>query len=403
MCLPRRPARSVVEGSMKVLMTTDIFPPDVGGPATFVPGLAAGLAQRGHDVTVLTWSRLRSLPGDNRYPFVLDRVPLRRSRALRLAQLWPRLIGHLRRADVVYVNGQMFSTFMINCILHRPAVAKVVGDLAWEYAQHRNLTPDDIETFQHCRYAAPVEWRRRLRNAALHRMDAVVVPSDYLARLVTAWGVAPERVRVIPNAWSPTDVSPTPADSRRSRHRLITVCRLIPSKGVHELIDIVAEFPEIDFVVVGDGPQRETLEQRAVQRGCRERVFFTGTLSRADVAARLRAADVFILNSRYEGFPHTVLEAYAARIPVIATAVGGTPEFVQHNVTGLLVSPGDRAALRHAISLLLNDDDLREQLVTRGMELLGRYSPIEMVNATEALLARTASISGPAIAGSCVN
>ena len=388
---------------MKVLITTDIFPPDIGGPATFVPAVAAGLAHWGHHVTVLTWSRVPRQPEDRRYPFVLDRVPLRTLRTLRLAQLWPRLIVHLRGADVVYVMGQLFSAFLANQILRRPAVAKVVGDPVWEYAHRHHVTSDYIETFQQRRYTAAVEWRRWLHTAALRRMDAIVVPSGYLARLVVGWGVPPERVRVIPNAWTPPGASPSMREERRNRPGLITVCRLIAWKGVHELIDVISELPDVELVVVGDGPQREALQLRAIQSGCQDRVVFTGALSRAEVSARLKAGDVFVLNSRYEGFPHTVLEAYAAELPVIATAAGGTPEVVHHNVTGLLVPPGDRRALREAIHLLLNNIRLRERLVKGGMEMLGRHSMAAVVEATEAVLTRVASGLDSAVVGSQVN
>lgn len=384
---------------MKVLITTDIFPPEVGGPATSVPALAASFAHRAHRVTVLTWSRVPWQPEDEGYPFALCRVRRRNPRALRLAQLGPRLIGYLRNTDVVYVCGQLFPVFLLNRILRRPAVAKVVGDLAWEYLRQQTTTGDDIETFQHRRYGPAVEWRRRLRAAALRRMDAVVVPSAYLARLVAGWGVPAERIRVIPNAWQPVeDARPIPVPPPGGRPLLVTVCRLTAWKGVDDLIEAVAELPGVELAVVGDGPERAALEALAIRRGCRDRVIFTGVLPRAKVDARLRASDLFVLNSRYEGSPHAVLEAYAAGLPVITAASGGTPEVVRHNVTGLLVPPGDVGALRQSIRALLSDAALRERLIGGGRELLAHYSVDAMADSTESLLLEVSSLSASATA-----
>lgn len=383
---------------MKILVTTDIFPPDIGGPATFVPTLATGLVQRGHGVTVVTWSRLARHADDEGYAFRLERVPRCGSRALRLGRLLPCLIAHAHRADVIFVNGLLFAAGLVNLATRRPMVAKIVSDLAWEYAQEHGVA-DDLDTFAHRRYGVSVEWRRRLRTVVLRRLDGVVVPSGYLAGLVSSWGVEPERVHVIPNAVTPCGGPPRPRGPAGGRRRLVTVGRLVVLKNVEGIIEVLPGLPDLELVIIGDGPERACLEARARALGCNHRVIFAGTLPAAEVSVRLQEADVFVLNSLHEGLPHVVLEAFAAGLPVVATAVGGTPELVQDGESGLLVPPGAVARLREAIRTVLDDAALRERLVREGRAVLARHSLPGMIDATETLLARVSGRQPAAVAG----
>jgi glycosyltransferase involved in cell wall biosynthesis len=402
---------------VRILVTTDIFPPDAGGPATSVPLLAAALQQRRHAVTVLTWGARPHEPGDERYAFALERVPRPARLGGRLVRLLPRLVAHVRRADVVYVNGLLFPAYLAAALVPRPAVIKIVGDLAWEYARGRGLTDADIDDFQTVGSVRTVAWRRRLRRRALRAAHAVVVPSRYLAGLVEGWGVASHLVHVVPNAWSGDARSAESAaagvarerDSAAARMRntgvaaslpeVVTVCRLVPWKAVDGVIDAVAALPGVRLAVVGDGPERAALGAHACARGVADRVTFHGTVPPDEVQRRLAAGAVFVLNSRYEGFPHVVLEAFAAGVPVVAAAAGGTPEVVRDGVTGLLVPPRDAGALREAVRSVLTDADLRNKLVTGGREALGRYTVEATAQATEAVLVTARGAATRAVTG----
>ena len=383
---------------MKVLITTDVFPPDIGGPATFVPALATGLAQRGHEVTVVTWSRRARQADDLGYAFRLQRIPRWRLRPLRLARMLARLVAQARGADVIFVNGLLFAAALANSVVRRPIVAKVVGDLAWEYAQAHGVA-DDLETFAHRRYSLSVEWRRHLRTRILRRVDAVVVPSAYLADLVRRWGVEPGRVHVIVNAVIPGPARARPDQPPARPGRLITVGRLIPHKRVDQIIETLPALPGVELLVIGDGPERTALQAGARALGCERRVVFDGALLPAEVGARLREADAFVLNSRYEGLPHVVLEAFAAGLPVVATAAGGTPELVHDGESGLLVPLDDVTRLRDAIRTVLEDRALRERLVRGGQAILARHALPGMIDATEALLTRVSGGRAAVLAG----
>jgi glycosyltransferase involved in cell wall biosynthesis len=168
---------------------------------------------------------------------------------------------------------------------------------------------------------------------------------------------------------------------------LITVCRLAPWKGVEPLIRLLAQLQQTRLVICGSGHLRTHLEEVAERIGVAERVLFLGDVPHSSIDGYLRQADAFVLNSTYEGLPHVVLEAMAARVPVVATDAGGTSEVVEHNVTGLLVPVGDAAALQSAVEQLWSDPALCQRLVDAAAARAQTHFDFErMVAATEQTL-----------------
>jgi len=164
--------------------------------------------------------------------------------------------------------------------------------------------------------------------------------------------------------------------------------RLDRVKGVEYLLraaaKVIFKTPDAAFLIVGDGSQREALEQLARSLGISHRMVFTG--QRDDVPELLSTMDVLVLPSLYEGLPNAVLEAMAAGKPVIATRVGGTPEVVEDKVTGLLVPPRDPEALAEAIIALIQDRERAEAMGQVGRARVEEYFSVErMIAETETL------------------
>lgn len=370
---------------MRILIVTGIFPPDIGGPATYVPQIAEGLAQRGHAVTVVTLSD-RLDHEDGGYPFRVIRLPRRAFRPWRMGRTVLVLLRLGRRADVLFVNGLALESVLANFVLRKPLVMKVVGDLAWERATGRGWTADDFETFQRRRYGLRIELLKALRSWWTRRADRVIVPSRYLARWVAGWGVPAEKIVVIYNAVEPVDgVEPLPV-LLRTPVKAVTVGRLVPWKQVNGLLEALTEVPELGLVVVGDGPERPRLERRARELGVQDRVYFAGRRPKKEALGLMAACDLFVLNSAYEGLPHVVLEAMALGLPVVATAAGGTPEVVRDGETGVLV-PGQYGTLGASLSALARDPALRRRLGRAARQWIGeRLSAENMIRLTEETL-----------------
>ena len=203
----------------------------------------------------------------------------------------------------------------------------------------------------------------------------VAVSNDIARALQRDLRLADARVEVIHNAVDVTRFSAAPDRALRrtltgdDRTPLVlTAARLHEQKGVDVLIEAVPGVPGACFAIAGDGPERGRLEQLVRDLGVEERVRFLG--ARSDIPALLRASDLFVLPSRYEGFPLALLEAMAAEVAVVATRIAGVDELVVDGQTGTLVEAGDSSALGTAISSLLGDADRRQELATRGHELV---------------------------------
>jgi glycosyltransferase involved in cell wall biosynthesis len=270
----------------------------------------------------------------------------------------------------VYLNGLVLEgVIAARMIRRRPVVIKVVGDLIWEQARNQGATDLDIDAFQRLG-SKPLIWRalRSLQSTYMRASDYVITPSKYLAGIVAGWGVAPDRILVVLNA-----VRPPPDDpGYEPEFDIVTVARLVPWKGIDRLIDVCSDYGW-SLLIVGDGPQRSSLEAHAIAKGIRVR--FEGEVPKERVAMNIRRAQVFVLNSSYEGQPHIVLEAKLAGRPVVATCVGGTPETIHDMVDGYLVAPKDNAQLAAVLTRLLGDARHRAMISEAGLrDVRARFS-----------------------------
>jgi glycosyltransferase involved in cell wall biosynthesis len=326
---------------------------------------------------------------DSAYPFEVRRIARRAFIPARMLRTAKAIRRWARDADVVLVNGLALEALLATGRGGTPRVHKVVGDVAWERARNRGWFTGTLEEYQRADKRPLLRLLDWMRSLPLRSAARVVVPSAYLRGIVESWRIPAERTALVYNAVEealPGPPAEAPAD-RDPAPTVVTVCRLVPWKGVDGLIRVVAGLPGVRLVVVGDGPLRGALEALAAERGVAERVRFTGTLPPREVRRELGRADVFVLNSSYEGLPHVVLEAMAERAPVIATAAGGTGELVRHGETGLLVPVGDDDALREAIRRLLDDPRLREALSDGALRRMrADFSLPAMVEATEGAL-----------------
>ncbi|MHB0870942.1 MAG: glycosyltransferase family 4 protein [Chloroflexota bacterium] len=379
---------------MRVLLVSNLFPPDIGGPATYVSRLAHDLHRRGHGVQLVVCAENPSAGGE--YPFPVRRISRRIFVPLRMLIVLLWVIWHARGADVVYVNGLELPGVLGSRLMRKPSALKVVGDFAWEYAVRHGWTDDGIDHFQTAQYGRKVELVRRLEHWYAQHVDRVITPSFYLKSIVAGWGVSPQRISVVYNALtSRFDGSLTREEARRAvgldGTLVLTVARLYKWKNIDLLIRLVPDLPtESKLVIVGDGPEEEYLKGLAAELEVSDRVVFVGRVPQSQVALYLRAADVFVLNTRYEGLSHTILECMDVGIPVVATAVGGNVELIEDGVNGFLVPVDDRKRIVSAVRKLLYDRKVRESFVERSRERVKDSSWDRLVDTVVATLDQVA-------------
>jgi glycosyltransferase involved in cell wall biosynthesis len=217
------------------------------------------------------------------------------------------------------------------------------------------------------------------RKAADARFAIAI--SDYNRRLLLDRCPSAHRVEVV-HCGVDLERYPWRGLDDRDRDRAICVASLSAKKGHAHLIDAVAlvaeRRPGIVLELVGDGPERDRIVERARWLGIAERVHLVGPQPWEDVRARLAEARVFALPSvrlpsgRMEGIPVALMEAMASGVPVVATRLSGIPELVQDGVTGLLVDPADPRGLAEAMLAVLEDDALASRLALRAREIVER-------------------------------
>lgn len=167
-----------------------------------------------------------------------------------------------------------------------------------------------------------------------------------------------------------------------------TIANFYPAKGLIYLLKAAAAFkdvPSLAFVIIGEGEERFLLEQEIAREKLEKKVFLLGRLPEA--RRWLTAFDCLVLPSVKEGFPWVVLEAMAAKVPVVATRVGAVPEIIQDGQNGLLIEPGQPASLTAAVKRLIADDHLRQEFSVQGHQtVLFKFEAEKMVREIEALL-----------------
>ena len=292
----------------------------------------------------------------------IDVVNLQRKPGLDLA-VAGRMAEEIRRRRVEVVHAHQYTPFFYAALakLRVSPAPRVI------FTEHGRHYPDIVSA------------RRWLVNKLIFdrladRINAVCAFSaDALSRND---GFRRYRIDVIENGIDLPRYAPPPdrdALKRQlgldpARRYVSIVARFHPVKDHHMLLEafqqVVPGRPDVDLLLVGDGPLRDDLTAQAATLGITERVHFMGV--RSDVPELLSASDIFALTSVSEAASLTLLEAMASRLPVVVTDVGGNPELVRGRIDGLLVPRGDAAATAQAISTLLDDHALATKMGESG-------------------------------------
>jgi glycosyltransferase involved in cell wall biosynthesis len=278
-----------------------------------------------------------------------------------------------RRYDLDVIHCHHYSPFVYGAL-----AARLRPGLRLVFTEHGRVAD------------TPPSGKRRLANLLLSRAPGrFFAVSEDLRTHMLAEGFERERVGVIYNGIDP---GPPPTARDRAAARQIlglpadalvvgTVARLDPVKDLNTLLaafaDLARELAEAVLVVIGDGPELERLEGAAREAGIESRISFTG--ARNDARRLVAAFDVYANTSVTEGVSVTLLEAMAAGLPVVATRVGGTPEVVVAEETGLLVPAREPALVAESVSRLAADSALRSRLGQAGRERLSRKFTLEQM------------------------
>lgn len=344
---------------MKLLIATGLYPPDIGGPATYTKMLETHLPSRGIALTTAPYGWVR------RYPKLFRHF----------AYTW-KLIRESKDCDAIYALDPVsvgLPTYLASWLTKKPYFLRVPGDYAWEQGQQRFGVTESLDEFVTSDKKQPffVRVLQSIEKRVAENAQAVIVPSEYMKKTVIAWGVRVDRLMVIHSALHSIDVEKSRDEIRKMFEYkgtvLVTAARLVPWKGVDTLISLLPELKkrigEVTLIVVGEGPDKEKLMSQTERSGLEKHVRLVGRLHKDALGTMLKGADIFVLNSAYEGLSHQVLEAMDLGLPVVTTDVGGNPELIKDNISGILVPYNDREELLGALVRMATHEEFRKQVV----------------------------------------
>lgn len=360
---------------MNIVLTTDYFPPHVGGGVERVTfHVASELIRLGHKVAVVTLNTCRArtcemLNGIRVYRANL--VELTRTLGMQSAISFEalKLIHEAyckEAADILHANNLFFCTTIAACASKRPLQTRLVTTL------HVGSTS---ELEGGIRLLAAL-YEKSIGRWVLNKSDHVVAVSQAVKQYAESLGTPSSKISVVPNAVDLQDFRPDARESELDGTvRVAFIGRLISNKGPQYLVEaaprILRDFPGVQFLLVGEGPMFEQLRRRAEHLGLRNHFRFLGVVP--SVSQFLKNCDILVRPSLTEGMPLTVLEAMACGVPTVASKVGGTPEILLHGETGFLVEPKNIDQLSFYISRLVGDDELRTVMGKRARSLIEKY------------------------------
>lgn len=361
---------------MRILIATGIYPPDIGGPATYANYMAEEFSKRGHTVNILTYADEVNLKSEilnskqiSNHKFQIVRVSRKLGSGIRHLVYFRRVVRLSRKADVILLTDTISAGFPVwaaSIVTRKPYVLKIGGDWVWEQAFQRWGVTDFLDEFLQKRYSAKIEFFRLLQSRVARKSRAVLAPSNYLKTVAVAWGMPPGKIYTIYNNIHALKVLPSREEARMALGLnlqapvLLSLGRRVPWKGIAMLRGIL---PNIQKKFPGV-------------------ILMAENIPKENVPCWLTAADVFLLNTAYEGFSHQLLEAMAAGLPIITTPAGGNKEIVQDGENALLALYNDEAAWEAAMMRLLENQDLRATLGNNAKKTAEKFMQIDTVGET---------------------
>ena len=319
---------------MRILLATPLYPPDSGGPSTYAKLLVDELPKRGIEVSLLKFGEVRHLPPGVRH-----------------VAYFLKCLAHTRGVDAVYALDPVsvgLPAALAAFVMGKKFMLRVPGDYAWEQGRQRFGVVDEIDEFQHKKYGRDVERLRGIQKFVARRAQKIVVPSEYMRRVVSGWVTDAKKVEVIYSSIHVPVEFVLPKE-RPSGFLVITIARRVPWKGIEALEKVVARESSWHFKLLDGLPHNEAM-------------------------GWVKVADAFALNSTYEGLSHALVEAMALGTPVVATNVGGNPELITPGETGLLIPPKDDEALHAALKNIEQHPDEAHSRAVRAKERAQQFS-----------------------------
>jgi glycosyltransferase involved in cell wall biosynthesis len=345
----------------RIVVTTGIFPPDIGGPATYIPKFSDFLVAHGHEVKVVTLGKEKTFHHE-KYPFALTRINRGKVRWFRVLLSTLQIAKALDSSQYIFSNGLYFETALAMRfkLFKGQSVAKVVGDPVWERKMRRTGGTNKFKN----KIQKEIMWRlseifeRKLFVWTLNQFNRITCPGDELANTVQKWKIKTP-VYVVNNG---VDI-PKKTKENKKIYDLIVISRLVPWKNVDVAISVATSIG-CSLVIVGDGP---LITQLKMVAGTNPKIVFLGNRTSQEISELLSKSKIFCQFSDYEGLSFSLLQAMAHSLPCVISEIKANTDVFKSDIgAAVFVKPQDLNSTTNQINHLLNTPLVQVELGNRS-------------------------------------
>ena len=373
---------------MRVLVTVGIFPPDIGGPATFVPKIAKYFQDElNYEIEILTLS-------DNKNSNINDDFSVKRiDRNLPIIYRWLKTIFTIyklgKNKDLIFVNGLGTETTIANIFLKKKIIRKIVGDPVWERAYSKAKISESFDEFQVKNYGFSISLQKKVRSFSIKKTDIVVTPSQHLKNFILNLGFK-NKIEIINNGvFIPEENTNIFTNDQIN---ITIVSRLVSHKNIKKIIRAISDLndPLVNLNIIGDGPELNQLQKISLESNNKDNIIFHGKLNRDDINHIFLKSDIYIQASNYEGLPHSLLEAMSYGIPVLCTPVGECKEILGNEDRGYILDlPVSKNNIKSKISEIIGEKNIANKKGERGKDFINeKYNLTNSFNLYKKLFTR---------------
>ena len=373
---------------MRVLVTVGIFPPDIGGPATFVPKIAKYFQDElNYEIEILTLS-------DNKNSNINDDFSVKRiDRNLPIIYRWLKTIFTIyklgKNKDLIFVNGLGTETTIANIFLKKKIIRKIVGDPVWERAYSKAKISESFDEFQVKNYGFSISLQKKVRSFSIKKSDIVVTPSKHLKNFILNLGFK-NKIEIINNGvFIPEENTNIFTNDQIN---ITIVSRLVSHKNIKKIIRAISDLndPLIYLNIIGDGPELNQLQKISLESNNKDNIIFHGKLNRDEINHIFLNSDIYIQASNYEGLPHSLLEAMSYGIPVLCTPVGECKEILGNEDRGYILDlPVSKNNIKSKISEIIGEKNIANKKGERGKDFINeKYNLTNSFNLYKNLFTR---------------
>ena len=361
-------------------MTVGIFPPDIGGPATFVPKIAKYFQDElNYEIEILTLS-------DNKNSNINDDFSVKRiDRNLPIIYRWLKTIFTIyklgKNKDLIFVNGLGTEATIANIFLKKKIIRKIVGDPVWERAYSKAKISESFDEFQVKNYGFSISLQKKVRSFSIKKSDIVVTPSQHLKNFILNLGFK-NKIEIINNGvFIPEENTNIFTNDQIN---ITIVSRLVSHKNIEKIIKAISDLnsPLINLNIIGDGPELNQLQKISLESNNKDNIIFHGKLNRDEINHIFLNSDIYIQASNYEGLPHSLLEAMSYGIPVLCTPVGECKEILGNEDRGYILDlPVSKNNIKSKISEIIGEKNIANKKGEKGKDFINeKYNLTNSLN-----------------------